>query len=131
MFCAETINSDRYVKLILTEFFTQLTEEERLFTWFQQDSATAHGVVNSLAALEGMFDDRIVSGSLSPARSPDISPCDFHLWSDLKDKLNRTNPHIEVELKGRISSGEFEPIKRYSVRVRVQGQHYQHFLHRG
>jgi hypothetical protein len=29
---AETINSDRYVRLILTGFFAQLKEEERLFS---------------------------------------------------------------------------------------------------
>jgi hypothetical protein len=42
IFYAETINSDMYERLILTEFFTQLTEEEWLYAWFQQDSATAH-----------------------------------------------------------------------------------------
>jgi hypothetical protein len=55
---------DRYVRLILTEFFMQLTEEERSYTWFQQDSAITHTTDNSLAALEEVFVDRIISYSL-------------------------------------------------------------------
>jgi hypothetical protein len=36
IFYAETINSGRYVRLTLTEFFAQLTEEEqRSYAWFQ------------------------------------------------------------------------------------------------
>jgi hypothetical protein len=25
--------------------------------------------------------------------SPDLTPCDFRLWGDLQDKLNKMNPH--------------------------------------
>jgi hypothetical protein len=32
----------QYVQVILGQFFPELTEEERLCGWFQQDSATAH-----------------------------------------------------------------------------------------
>jgi hypothetical protein len=38
----ETINCERYVQVILGQFFSELTEEERFYGWFQQDSATAH-----------------------------------------------------------------------------------------
>jgi hypothetical protein len=38
----ETINCEKYVQVILRQFFPQLTEEERLCGWFQQDAATAH-----------------------------------------------------------------------------------------
>jgi hypothetical protein len=38
----ETINYERYVQVILGQSFPELTEEERLCGWFQQDSATAH-----------------------------------------------------------------------------------------
>jgi hypothetical protein len=39
-----TINCERYVQVILGQFSPGLTEEERLYGWFQQDSATAHTV---------------------------------------------------------------------------------------
>jgi hypothetical protein len=39
----------------------QLMEEEELYAWFQQDSATAHATDSSLMASEGMFDNKIMS----------------------------------------------------------------------
>jgi hypothetical protein len=33
-----------------------------------------------------------------PARSPDITPCDFFLWGWAKDKVHRTKPHTLEEL---------------------------------
>jgi truncated hemoglobin YjbI len=64
IFYAKTINSDTFVRLVVTEFFTQLTEEEELYSWFQQDSATAHTANNILAALIGVFSDRIIGRGL-------------------------------------------------------------------
>jgi hypothetical protein len=37
----KTINSERYVRLILSLFFSQLTDEEKLYGHFVQDNATA------------------------------------------------------------------------------------------
>jgi hypothetical protein len=42
LFFNQTINCERYVQVIAGKFFPQLTEEEILYGWFQQDSATAH-----------------------------------------------------------------------------------------
>jgi hypothetical protein len=42
VFFKESINCERHVQVILGQFFPQLPEEERLYGWFQQDSATAH-----------------------------------------------------------------------------------------
>jgi hypothetical protein len=50
-----TIYSDRYMQLILKKFFTQLTEEERLYAWFKPYSAAAHTAGDSLAPLEGVW----------------------------------------------------------------------------
>jgi hypothetical protein len=41
VFFNETINYERYVQVILRQFFSELTEEESLYGWFHQDSATA------------------------------------------------------------------------------------------
>jgi hypothetical protein len=41
-FFNETINCEKYVHAILGQFFLELREEERLYGWLQQDSATAH-----------------------------------------------------------------------------------------
>jgi hypothetical protein len=42
VFFNETINYKRYVQFILGQFFPEITEEERLYGWFQQFSATAN-----------------------------------------------------------------------------------------
>lgn len=50
--------------------------------WFQQDGATAHTAQISLTVLRQMFPGWLVSlrGDIGwPARSPDLSMCDFFL----------------------------------------------------
>jgi RNAse (barnase) inhibitor barstar len=49
---------------ILHPFFAELTEKERLYSVFQQDSATAHTAHVSLEALWEVFDDRVISRGL-------------------------------------------------------------------
>ena len=36
---------------------------------------------------------------LWPAKSPDLIVCDFYVWGNLKNKVNRTNPHTIDEVK--------------------------------
>ena len=58
--------------------------------------ATAHTARNSLTILRRMFPERLVSlrGNLGwPARSPDLSICDFFLWGSLKEKVFKRRPH--------------------------------------
>jgi hypothetical protein len=37
-----------------------------------------------------------------PARSPDLTPCDFFLWGWAKNKMHHTKPHTLEELEARI-----------------------------
>jgi hypothetical protein len=78
-FFNETVNLERYVQVILRQLFPQLTEEERLYGWFQQDSATVHTARMSMQALSNVFGDRLISSGIWPAYSPDLNPCDFFL----------------------------------------------------
>jgi hypothetical protein len=71
----ETVNCERYVHVIHGQLFPELTEEERLYGWFQQDSATVHSARMSMQALSDVFGDRIISSGIWPARSPDLYPC--------------------------------------------------------
>jgi hypothetical protein len=59
VFFNTTINCKRYVHIILRQFFSELTERERLYGWFQQDSATAHTA--RMQALPDVFRDRLIS----------------------------------------------------------------------
>jgi hypothetical protein len=101
VFFNETINCERYVQIILGQFFSELTEEERLYGWFQQDSATARTARMSMQALSNVFGDRNISSDILPESSPDLKPCDF-LGGCLKDKVYSSNPRTEEELKENI-----------------------------
>jgi hypothetical protein len=43
------------VRLILSPFFNQLTDEEKSYGHFMQDNATAHTANNSVVALDEVF----------------------------------------------------------------------------
>jgi hypothetical protein len=82
VFFNETSNCKRYIQVIPGKFFPELTEEERHYGWFQQDSAAA-----AMQALSNVFRDRIISSGIWPAHSPDFNACDFFFWDCLKNKV--------------------------------------------
>ncbi|XP_014467255.1 PREDICTED: uncharacterized protein LOC106740582 [Dinoponera quadriceps] len=96
----------RWVSSLEETGSTELSEQTNLGEiWFQQDGATAHTARISMAKLRQMFPTRLVSlrGDLGwPARSPDLSICDFFLWGYLKEKVFKHRPHTLQELKRRI-----------------------------
>jgi hypothetical protein len=55
-------------------------------------------------ALEWVFVGRIINCGLWPSPSPDLTPCDFYLWGNLKDYLYRMNPHTQEELQENIQT---------------------------
>jgi hypothetical protein len=101
VFFNETVNWERYVQVILGQFFPELTEEEKLYGWFQQFSLTAHIARIFIQALSDVFGDRIMSSGIWPARSPDLNPYDLLYWGRLKDNVYDNNPSTE-ELKENI-----------------------------
>jgi inhibitor of nuclear factor kappa-B kinase subunit alpha len=87
-----------------------------------------------------VFENRLISRGLWPARSPDLNPCDFYLWGNLKDKVYSNNPYTLVELKQRIretsSSIQISEmnlasnniLKRLEACLRAEGRHFEHLL---
>lgn len=84
IFFNETINAERYRRIILDPFIEQLHDDELTNGYFQQDGATAHTANATLDYLKQYFDNRIISRNRWPARSPDLRPLDFHLFGFLK-----------------------------------------------
>jgi hypothetical protein len=140
VFFHETINSERYVRLILSPFFDQLTDEEKSYGHFMQDNATAHTANNSMVALDEVFGERVISRGLWPPRSPDLNPCDFYLWGTLKEKVYVNNPHsleelqenirheistIPVQQIGRVSRNIFS---RCEACLEAEGRHFETLL---
>jgi hypothetical protein len=86
----------------LNRLFPELTEEERLCGYFQQDLATVHKASNFVATISNMFGDRVISEGLWPAHSPDLMLSDFYLWGILKDRMYKRNPHTIHEIRENI-----------------------------
>lgn len=77
----------------------------RLF-WVQ-DGAPAHRLQAVRQRLAEMFGDRVISLHHEvewPARSPDLTPCDYFLWGYLKGKVYSTPPEDIAQLRARIEA---------------------------
>jgi hypothetical protein len=92
-------------------------------TFFQQDGAVSHTARASMAAVKNLFPNLVTSryGDITwPARSPDLSACDFFLWGCLKSQVFKAPaPHTVQQLKHRIQ----KEVKRIPVEMlqRVMG----------
>ena len=63
--------------------------------WFQQDGATAHTAVISIAVLRRLFLQQVIScfGDVPwPPRSPDLTAPESFLWGYLKSKVYSNRP---------------------------------------
>jgi len=70
--------------------------------WFQQDGETAHTARASMSVLREMFPQHVISRGDDvpwPARSPDLSACDYFLWRYLKSRVFISKPRTITELK--------------------------------
>jgi len=83
---------------ILCPFIAQLQEDGIDKAYFQQHGATAHTAHMSMALFD-VFADRIISKTIWPPRSPDLSPSHFFLWGAMKHSLYSNNPHTIDDLK--------------------------------
>ena len=102
---AVTVNGARYRNMIEEFFLPSLEEMNVRNVWFQQDGATAHTARDSMNLLRQHFPDRLISlrGDLQwPARSPDLTPCDYFLWGYLKSLVYVDRPRTIAHLKNNI-----------------------------
>jgi hypothetical protein len=106
-----TVNSQRYLAMIdmfvPAELHRLGRDIDNNELWFQQDGATSHTARMCMTLLRRMFPGRLVSrnGDVNwPARSPDLTCCDFFLWGYLKSKVFVDRPHTLQELKNNITN---------------------------
>lgn len=68
--------------------------------WWAQDGAPAHRTIVVRNRLSRVFGRRVIAIGHEvewPARSPDLTPCDYFLWGYLKSKVFSTPPeNIEI-----------------------------------
>jgi hypothetical protein len=80
-------SSEIYVKQILQPFFKQLTNAEKFYGYFQQESATAHTTKHYMQILNRVVGKSVIIHGMWPAHSLDINLCHFFLWGYLKNKV--------------------------------------------
>jgi hypothetical protein len=85
---AVTVTGPRYIHM-LENFLGPVLARHPVTkeTFFQQDGATSHTARDSMAAVRNLFPNHVISryGDITwPARSPNLSACDFFLWRCLK-----------------------------------------------
>jgi len=97
-----TVTSDQYCDMLQNVLRPKLDELEEEYVWFQQDGATVHTSCHSLSILREMLPSHLISlcGDIGwPARSPDLTPCDFFLWEYLIAKVYAHRPGTIEQLK--------------------------------
>jgi len=77
IFFLQTRDAQRYCDAVVYPFIAQFKEDEMDKAYFQLDGATAYTAHMSMALLNDVFADRIISKTIWPPRSPDLSPPDF------------------------------------------------------
>jgi hypothetical protein len=80
IFFHETINAERYRRLLVDPFLNQLGDIELTNGYYQQDSATAHTARATINYLEEFFPGRLISSGLWASRSPDMTLLDLFLF---------------------------------------------------
>ena len=134
------MNTDVFLH-ILEQFNDQLTPQDKMQFFFQQDGTTCHTSHRSLTQVHDMFmEERTISKGLWPPCSLDLSSCDFYLWGTLKQKVYANNPHNLDQLKEnitnairRITREELQAVSANVVKhpqkyIDVNGEHFQHLL---
>lgn len=100
---AITINAVQYRTML--ENFLRPAVENNPQLWFQQDGATAHTARQTMALLQDIFGERIISRRSDfnwPPRSPDLTAPDFFLWGYLKERVYVNKPETILQLKNNI-----------------------------
>lgn len=140
-----TVNSERYCAMLRNFLVPQLQMFEGFNeeTWFQQDGATCHTSNQSLAAVNQLFPEKVISrrGTINwPPRSPDLSPLDYFLWGYLKEKVYTNRPRTLLQLKHNIHTEmaviSREMCRRVTANLRVrlvecqqrEGQHLDNII---
>ncbi|KAL0860128.1 hypothetical protein ABMA27_010435 [Loxostege sticticalis] len=147
----DRLNGSTYLQFLqetLEELLTDVPLLLRQGMYFQQDGAPAHYDRSVRKYLTGRYGRRWIGrgGPVPwPARSPDLTPLDFHVWGRVKDLVYSEGGHsIEsaTHLRDRIINA-FDIMRSESdvlTRVRrnlskrawlcisVEGRHFQQFL---
>ena len=90
---------------LMEHFAYQFDDNKFMHLWWAQNGAPAHRFDPVRDVLNDMFGHRVIGMSRNidwPARSPDLTPCDFFLWGHLKSKVFTAPPESLQILRQRV-----------------------------
>lgn len=137
-----SVTGDRYKRMLRYYLFPKLSNYPSDMI-FQQDGAPPHYAIPVRQYLDHKLPNRWMGrgGPIPwPARSPDLTPCDFFLWGYLKDQVFRELPQNIPDLKTKIRHAVesiteetlqkvFKNIEnRLSFVIRQNGGHFENLL---
>lgn len=140
------LNSQRYLQILqdhLVDFIDNLPLEERMNCFFQQDGAPPHNTREISGLLNELFGVNWIGNRAPiywPPRSPDLTPCDFFLWGQIKDMVYRHQTNNIQELKNTLRQAfrRITPVmllnaannvkKRCRLCLRQNGRQFEHRL---
>jgi hypothetical protein len=100
-----TINGERYRHMLTSFLWPFLQNIDMQNLWFQQDGATCHNSRETINIIKEKFPGRLISlrgDQERPARSCDLTPSDFFMWSYAKSKVYANNRRTIQQLKAKI-----------------------------
>ncbi|CAF4233993.1 unnamed protein product [Rotaria sp. Silwood2] len=95
----DTVTGSLYKEMLVEYVWPKLKRKK---FYFQHDGAGAHYAIAVREWLDEIFSDHWIGrrGPFDwPARSPDLTPCDFFLWGYLKDIVFKKPPATLMELQ--------------------------------
>ena len=102
----DTMNAERYLNMLRDQVYPILSSWDNIDDLiFMQDGAAPHFALAVRDWLDSTFPGRWLGRRGPhewPARSPDLTPCDFFLWGWAKEEVYKTNPKSLEELKDKI-----------------------------
>lgn len=138
-FFPANVNSESYLQMLGDWLLPELQSNNinPLEIYLQQDGAAAHNArIVKEWIMENFYDYIGTHATIKwPARSPDLTPCDFFLWGYIKDIVYRKNSRNLNELKENItlafqsltremlSKVEQEIKKRWDICIIANGGH--------
>lgn len=141
----QNLNGDNYLEFlqnVLPDIFDEAPLNVRNRIIFQNDGCPAHYRITVREFLDQHFPNRWVGRSgpiLWPARSPDLTPLDYHVWGRMKElvyeeeirdrehlirRIDEACLRMKEEMKVGVTTTEMR--RRARVCIRNGGSHFEH-----
>ena len=116
-FFSEYENWRNYLEMLKNFFWKKHSKiKYNKYYYFQQDGAPPLRKIEVQNWLKEKFGDRFLDSTKWPPRSPDLNPCDFSLWGQMKQRVYNPKPSNIDELRKNIER-EFESLKKMILKV--------------